>query len=139
LEKNNATITIINRSDAFGDDGIKLITVGGYYEKDNKIYIIYDENEEMGMADCSVMIKVSPDEVVVLRKGAFNSKMIYQQGKTTEFMYHMPYGDIEVILHTKKINNNLCNIGGKLNLFYSVDMQGETFEHSMSIEVKVDI
>ncbi len=139
MEKNNATITIINRSDAFGDDGMKLITVGGYYEKENKKYILYDENEEMGMANCSVMIKVTSDEVVVSRRGAFNSKMIYQQGKTTEFMYYMPYGDMPVILHTKKIENNLYDNGGNLNLFYSVDMQGETFEHSMSIEVKTDI
>lgn len=139
MEKNNATITIINRSDAFGDDGMKLVTIGGYYEKDKKKYILYDENEEMGMVNCSVIIKVSADEVVVSRKGAFNSKMVYQTGKTTEFMYHLPYGDMPVILHTKKIKNNLCDTGGKLNLFYSLDMQGETFEHSMSIEVKADI
>lgn len=139
MEKNNATITIINRSDAFGDEGMKIITVGGYYEKDNKKYILYDENEEMGMADSSVMVKVSSDEVVVSRKGVFNSKMLFKTGRTTEFMYHLPYGDMPVILHTKKINNNLCDNGGRLDLFYSLDMQGETFEHSMSIDVKADI
>ena len=138
MEKNNATITIKNSSDAFGDEGMQLVTIGGYYIKDDKYYILYNENEELGMADCSVMLKVSADEVVVSRNGSFNSKMIYQEGKTTEFMYHLPYGDIQVILHTKKIRNNLTKYGGSLQLIYSVDMQGEVFEHSMLVDVKTE-
>lgn len=137
MAKDNATITIINNSDAFGDDRMELVTPGSYYEKDGTRYIMYDEKEDMGMADCSVMVKVSDDEVTVSRKGAFSSRMRYCPGKATEFIYHMPYGNLPVILYTKKIRSEFDKNGGKLMLFYTITMQDEKFNHSMVIKVKM--
>lgn len=137
LAKDNATITIINNSDAFGGEKMELVTVGGFYEKNGARYIMYDEKEEMGMADCSVMIKEADGEVTVSRKGAFMSKMRYCPGKATEFIYHMPYGNIPVILYTKKIKSCFDSNGGRLTLFYTLEMQGEIYEHSLSVKVRL--
>lgn len=137
MAKDNATITIINDSDAFGDEKMELVTVGSYYEKNGARYIMYDEKEEMGMADCSVMIKEADGEVTVSRKGAFMSKMRYCPGKATKFIYHMPYGHMTVVLYTKKINSSFDEAGGKLSLFYTLEMQGEKYEHSLSVVVRL--
>ena len=137
MAKDNATITIINDSDAFGDEKMELVTVGSYYEKNGARDIMYDEKEEMGMADCSVMIKETEGEVTVSRKGAFMSKMRYCPGKATEFIYHMPYGNMSVVLYTKKINSSFDETGGKLSLFYTLEMHGEKYEHSLSVRVKL--
>ena len=116
---------------------MELVTPGSYYEKDGTRYIMYDEKEDMGMADCSVMVKVSDDEVTVSRKGVFSSRMRYCPGKATEFIYHMPYGNLPVILYTKKIRSEFDKNGGKLMLFYTITMQDEKFNHSMVIKVKM--
>ena len=138
MDKENALISIKNNSEAFGDEAFEFVCVGGYYEKNGTRYIMYEEKEEMGMADCSVMIKVCGNEVTVSRKGAISSKMVYKTGDVTQFIYHMPYGDMPIILNTKKIKNTLDDNGGRLNLFYTITMNGEEHEHSMIIDVKLN-
>lgn len=136
MAKDNAEVIITNYSDAFGDDSMEFKTKCGYYEKDSVRYIMYNETDDSGMKGCAVMIKVDSDEVTVTRKGDFSSKMPYKNGQTTEFTYRMPYGSIPVTLKTKKIRSEFNDEGGILRLFYSLTMQGESHEHSMTVKVK---
>ena len=130
---NNAVIRVTSKRDA--DEDIELVTEGGFYFKNDAWYIIYEENEEMGMADCSVMIKVKSDEVVVTRKGSFSSKMIYKTGVTNEFLYHMPYGNMSIILTTHEIDFSFDDNGGELNLVYFLSVHEGDVENILNIKV----
>ena len=99
---------------------------------------IYDEKEELGMANCSVIVKVSEDGASVSRTGDFSSKMYYKKGEATEFLYHTPYGKFPVILSTQEIKNNLNVMGGKLEIIYSVTINNEENYHVLGIEVKTE-
>ena len=92
----------------------------------------------MDMADCWVMIKVHDDEMTVTRKGEINSKMFYKSGKTSEFLYQVPYGTIPLVLNTKTVEHKLNDDGGIVELDYSLIIQQEEQYHRMSIEVKVN-
>lgn len=138
LDKNNATIKIVSIIDGDNDDRIELVVSGGFYEKNSTFYIMYEEKKEMDMADCSVMIKVHDDEMTVTRKGEINSKMFYKSGKTSEFLYQVPYGTIPLVLNTKTVEHKLNDDGGIVELDYSLIIQQEEQFHRMSIEVKVN-
>lgn len=134
--KDNATIRI--KSICVSDeDIIEMICTGGYYEKNGNKYIIYDEKEEMGMANCSVMIKIAPEEVTVTRKGDFSSKMLYKPGKVTEFIYYMPYGSTNVTLNTKNVKQEFDEKGGELKLSYCLTIGGEEHNNVMTVKVEV--
>ena len=136
MNKDNARLEIINESDAFGEERLELITDGAYYQKNGTTYIMYDENEEMGMPNCAVTIKYDGNDVVITRKGSFSSKMHYRPGKATEFLYQMPYGSIPVIIYTKKLSAKLDGDGGSLKLFYTVNIQNSDFEYSLEVNIK---
>ena len=120
------------------EDKLEFVTDGAFYFKNNSYYILYNETEEMGMAKCSVTIKVSDNEVTVSRKGEFSSKMLYKNASSSEFLYNTPYGSFPVVLSTEKIKNNLTVLGGVLELIYSMSISGEISSHLMKIAVKPD-
>lgn len=132
----NATICVKSIINDEKDDAIELTTEGNFYEKNGSYFILYNESEEMGMADCSVMIKVTEDKVTVKRSGAFSSKMIYKPGETNEFIYNMPYGEMMIILHTKEIKKDLNDDGGELKISYTLTIQGEDNENELNIRVR---
>lgn len=137
MDKYNATLTITSVIN--NDENIELITEGAFYFKNGSYYILYDEKEEMGMANCSVTVKVRDGEVSVSRKGDFSSKMLYKTGEASEFLYNTPYGRFPVILDTQKIENNLSVMGGRLKILYSVTIRDEENSHSLMIDVKTNV
>ena len=137
MDKYNATLTITSVIN--NDEKIEFITEGAFYFKNGSYYILYDEKEEMGMANCLVTVKACEDKVSVSRKGDFSSKMLYKTGEASEFLYNTPYGRFPVILDTQKIYNNLSVMGGRLEIFYSVTIRDEENSHSLMIDVKSNI
>ncbi len=138
MKKINATITITGVINSDEAEKTEFITEGAFYFKNGSYYILYDEKEELGMADCSVIVKVSENEASVNRTGDFSSKMYYKSGEVTEFLYHTPYGKFPVILSTQEIKNNLNIMGGRLEIFYSVTISNEENYHMLRIEVKTE-
>lgn len=135
----NATVSIRSVRNSDESDVIELMCEGSFYEKNGNFYILYNEKEEMGMADCSVMVKISPKEVVVSRKGAFSSKMTYIEGKSDEFIYNMPYGVMPIVISTKKVEFSFDDNGGKLMLLYDINIQNQIDTNEMVITVKKDV
>ncbi len=133
--KNNAKISIKSMRDNDENDIIELVVDGGFYEKNGSWYIFYDEKEEMGMQNCSVMIKINEDKTVVTRKGDFYSKMEYKAGCSDEFLYNTPYGTMEMILKTHKNIYFFDQGGGKLELEYSIKFQNEQSKNTLTVSV----
>lgn len=138
MKKINATITITSIINSDEAEKTEFITEGAFYFKNGSYYILYDEKEELGMANCSVIVKASEDVASVNRTGDFSSKMYYKKGEATEFLYHTPYGKFPVILSTQEIKNNLNVMGGKLEIIYSVTINNEENFHVLGIEVKTE-
>jgi len=138
LKKYNATLTITSVINSDEADKMEFVTDGAFYLKNGSYYILYDEKEEMGMADCSVTIKVSDSEVSISRKGEFSSKMLYKTGEASEFLYNTPYGRFPVILTTQEINSNLNVMGGRIEILYGITISNEENFHSLTVEVKAN-
>ena len=131
---NNYDITIYHSQRIDGDcDVIEEKSGGTFSIKDNKAYIMYKSTDE-GDETTSV-VTVSADSVKIKRKGSVNSDMLYIQGKTTSFLYRIPYGTMEMEIYTRLIENSLSDNGGELHLVYDLTVQGAVIENDMKIKI----
>lgn len=138
MEKYNATLKLTSIIDDSQDDKIEFIADCGFYFKNDTYFIMYEEKKEMGMNDCSVTIKVKDDNVSIMRKGEFSSKMVYKNGDVSEVMYHTPYGEISMYITTKSVKNALSVMGGKMELLYDMEIEGEKSNHYLLLEVSLN-
>ncbi len=109
-------------------DTIEFTSEGRYGYKDNEYFITYDEGQ---MYDEKLEVKtrllIKADNSVVLeRKGAVNSKMLIESGKRNSCFYNTPIGDLVISIYGKKIEHNLDENGGKINLEYTIDSELKT-------------
>lgn len=135
--KENAIINVCAKHFQNGDsDNVELITSGSFYQKGNKFYIIYNENEEMGMADCSVTIVVDGETVIMRRHGGYELKLTYREGESESVVYYMPFGEINMTQTTKKVEHNLDDSGGSMRIVYELSIGGDVQLNKLSITVK---
>lgn len=137
--KENATITLVSRQ-AAGDEKEKMefTTSGGFYERDGKFYITYEEHSDMGMGNSRVLLKAEPGMVTMRRMGDFGTVMVYKEGEATEFVYRVPYGEMSMKIKTLDIENLLNADGGRLKFSYLLFTGGETIQTQISISVRME-
>ncbi|MDE3840357.1 DUF1934 domain-containing protein [Bacillus methanolicus] len=101
----------------------ELITFGRYYQKGESSFLQYEEVLEEGRINTTV--KISGQEVLILRSGAVKMRMRFQEQKTFAGTYETPYGVLQTSASTKRINQSLYNNTGSLELVYDLQMQGQ--------------
>ncbi len=85
------------------DDAVEIISVGEYYIRNNKHYILYEEVLEDldGITNCT--IKISEDQIDIIKRGSTNVHMIFEENKKNTTYYHTPFGDLQVGVYTSSI------------------------------------
>ena len=67
-------------------------------------------------------IFIKKDNSVTLeRKGSINSKMYIEEGKRNYCFYNTPFGELFISVFGEKVEHNLNENGGKINLRYTID------------------
>lgn len=77
---------------------------GSYHLHQNKHYIQYEEQAEEGQGVIKNMIKISPAQVELTKKGAVNSEMIFNINQKTEIVYRTAFGTLFFDAQTSQIN-----------------------------------
>ena len=135
----NARITLLSkRFQGEEKDEINFDTVGGFYERDGKYYITYSEHRDMGMGDSRIVLKVESDQITMRRMGDFQTVMVYKMDEVTEFIYRVPFGELNLKIKTKSIKNGLDSMGGTLNFCYDLYAGGEGTYNDITITVKAE-
>ena len=135
--KENARITLVSKMrQGKESDSINLDTVGGFYERDGKFYITYEEHKDMGMGDSRVVLKIEPDTITMRRMGEFATVMVYKINEITEFLYRVPYGELNLKIKTLKIENELTANGGKIRFCYDLFAGGDATNNDITITVE---
>lgn len=104
-------------------DTIEFTSEGRYGYKDGEFFLSYDEGQ---MFEDNVEIKTrihikNKNSVTLERKGSIKSKMLIEQGKRNTCFYNTPLGDLVITIFGEKIEHNLNENGGKINLEYTID------------------
>ena len=133
----NAIISVCTTQQADdGDNEMKFVTEGKYYMDKGKFYIFYEETEDMGMPECSVMVKADKEAVTVRRNGSFRMVMEFKEGNSENIVYHMPYGDMVIAHTTHSVDVNMSEAGGSISMAYTLAVGGEVMENVIEIKVE---
>lgn len=84
-------------------DKIEIVTVGDYYKKSDKHYVIYEEITEGFDRPTKNRLKIDSHMVELTRNGLVNVHMIFQENKKNMSNYNTPFGQILVGIDTKRI------------------------------------
>ena len=116
-------ITVVGIQGIDGEeDTVELTTEGRFGIKDGKYFLSYDEGQivEAGKVKTKIFIN-SPDSVVLQRTGDINSRMEITAGERKSCFYSTPVGDICIGIYGEKIELDLKENGGNINLVYTID------------------
>ena len=104
-----------------GNEQVEVVSVGQMYEKDNNTYVTYDEvvdEGENGLVQAvRNLLKISEDQVEVIKKGPVKSHMVFVPEQTTYTYYSTPAGELEVGIHTRSIDRKKEPHGFSLRLW----------------------
>ena len=118
-----------------GEPEINIFTTDGTLGVSEGEYILsFTESDENGTVRSDVY--VSAESVTLKKSGAINSEMRFIEGKSYNSLYRVgPYSfDMRVV--TKKIRNTLTDMGGELQLIYSMCIGGMNKNARMKITAK---
>lgn len=137
LEKDVKIIIKGIQSDLMDDEKIEMITMGKYYEKNGKTYIVYQDVELNEEQSTKTTVKISDRQVSILRYGTASTHLIFEEGTEHITPYETPFGMVEVLSKTREIDlvrepNRLY-----LNIVYYLEInQMSMGNNTFSIEVQ---
>lgn len=131
-------ITLIASQEAEGEkDQMKFTAPGEFFEEKGVKIVRYKEfsQESKTKDDYSLnTIKIySDNKVSVLREGNHTTRLYLEKDKLHRCHYRTPMGDLMFGVLCTKLNNSLNDEGGKLDVAYSLDINGQAMSRNRFI------
>ncbi|MFA5880630.1 MAG: DUF1934 domain-containing protein [Eubacteriales bacterium] len=118
-------------------DSQELITTGSYYLKNGAYFIMYSESEVTGMSGTTTFLKAEPDRVTLNRTGTSRQKQVFESGRRRRANYITPFGVMYVAVTPSKVEVNLTEAGGSINLEYVLEVENEKISaNKLSLTVR---
>ena len=105
------------------EEHLEFTTDGYYYYEDGVGCLSYEESEVTGLEGTRTSMIVMPDQVVVDRDGLITSRMVFKEGLKNSFLYETPYGNATMRIDTRKIDRNIDENGGRVEIDYVLDVE----------------
>jgi uncharacterized beta-barrel protein YwiB (DUF1934 family) len=110
------------------EDQIEFVTEGKIYERNQAVYVVYDESEVSGMPGCKTSLKLKGDMIRMKRYGEsviLDTVIEFQKGRRYEGFYDTPFGAVEMEVLTNDLVNNLSPEGkGTIDIDYHISLKG---------------
>lgn len=117
-------------------DKIEMVTVGDYFKKNDRHYVVYEEITEGFEQPTKNRLKFSDHMVELTRNGLVNVHMVFQENKKNMSNYNTPFGQILVGIDTKKINIEEKEDNIVVDVDYALDIN---YEFLSDCHIKIDI
>lgn len=122
--------------DTQGDTPLEVITVGNYYYKNGKHYILYDEMLDDSGVETKNTIKISGDRVDVIKKGPNSVHMVFEPYHKNMACYQTPYGSMMIGINTLGITKE----EDELNICTKIDYALEVnYAHMSDCSISINI
>lgn len=135
-------VTIKIKSTQMATDGdkdtIELVTEGKYYEKNNCLFLVYDESELSGMEGSTTTVKIKDQQVMMKRFGTNESELVFEQGETHATIYKTPFGSMDMEIITSEVTVAMGeNCIDEIELCYDIRIaQNTETKNTISITVQ---
>lgn len=127
-------ISITSTQDVGGDvNSVELMTEGEYSYNPEKSELIYQESSITGMEGTTTTFTVEPDTVILTREGTVTSQMLFRRGEKHLFLYETPYGNATMGIYTRKLEHNVEDGKGHVEIEYTLDVDNISIGVNQSI------
>lgn len=117
-------------------DKIEMVTVGDYFKKNDRHYVVYEEITEGFEQPTKNRLKFSDHMVELTRNGLVNVHMVFQENKKNMSNYNTPFGQILVGIDTKRVCIEEKEDNIVVNVDYALDIN---YEFLSDCHIKIDI
>lgn len=137
MEK-DVIISIVSKQIGDEEEAIEVVSKGKFYKKQNSYYAVYNETEISGMDGTTTTLKIKRDKFTLIRMGSTNANMDFKDKSTNVSLYNTPYGPLDLVIKTNKLDINVDDNGGKVFIDYNMSLSGqETLKNILNIDIKV--
>ncbi len=102
---------------------IELVTEGTMEFRSGGWDICYEESELTGLAGVTTTFRVEPGKVILDRKGALKSQMIFQENVPHDSLYQMPFGALLLTVEATSVFYDIVPDGGVIDLCYNINIE----------------
>lgn len=122
------TLTGMQRDEEGQENITRLSARAEYYLKDGSHYILYEENQPAsGLTKNTIKFKSNLLEVT--KRGAVNSRMVFEKGKEHMMDYATPFGLLRLGVLTHEIVSRQSENSLKIQAHYSLTQEGQPFSY----------
>ncbi len=106
-------------------EAVEMITVGDYYKRGSRHYVMFDEAMEGFSGSTRNMIKFNEHMVDITKKGITNVHMVFEEKQKNMTYYDTPFGNLLIGLATSKVDVKEEENSIDINIDYSLDINYE--------------
>lgn len=121
------------------EEGTMETSLFGTLEKSGDDYTLRYEEEAEGMGGTFTEVKFNekePEMVTIVRTGALDSFMLFEEGKRNVSVYNTGIMPFEICIYTKSVDNSLLD-DGYLDITYLVEIKGASAQRtSLKMEIE---
>lgn len=107
------------------DEPVEIVTNGSYYKKNNKHYVMYDELIDGMNVITKNTLKFDNNGFNLIRNGAINTNMLFEQNKRNITSYNTPFGSLSIGIDASKIDIVEEKEEIKVDIDYAIDVNCE--------------
>ncbi len=116
---------------------VQLTTEADFEKQDGVYFIDYEESEITGLEGTKTSIEIGSNYVSLQRNGSVNTQMLFMKNRKTSSYYNTPYGNMMIGIFTDKLNIDVSDNGGKVNVDYYLDVNNSTrSKNNFEIEIR---
>lgn len=101
-------------------DVIELVTEGTMELRNGGWEICYEESQLTGLSGVTTTFRVTPEQVVLDRRGKLRSQMVFRQGQTHESLYQSEFGALMIAVTPSVVFFDIMPEGGSIDLAYDI-------------------
>lgn len=135
----HVTLTITGTQTGEDNESMTITTraEGEYFERGNSTYLLYDEKDPDDDSVTKNMLKLSGRVLSLSKKGAVNSNMTWEEGKTIVSDYSSAFGRLALSVETGRLEISNSERELHLEVHYRLSME-DTFlsDNSLTIHVQ---
>ena len=139
--KKNVKVSISGIQNNDGEETVEVVSVGEMKQRDDHICVSYEEAADNAAGvDCQLvksMLKVKPDQIEIIKKGAAQTHMVFIEDRDTISYYSTPFGELEVAIHTDRLERRERDNGFQILLEYALEINASHMSNC-NVDIRVD-
>ncbi|MFA9377082.1 MAG: DUF1934 domain-containing protein [Lachnotalea sp.] len=115
---------------------VEVVTVGEYYNKNGKHYIMYNEVTEGFEGNTKNTVKITEESLDIMKKGVTNVHMVFERDKKNLTCYNTPYGNLMIGIAAKNVEIKEEEENIDVSVDYALDVN---YEHLADCQISINI